>query len=95
MRVQAHQLTAAVDGHVVLTGVDLDLPAGGVTALVGPNGSGKSTLLRTLAGIARAPTVTSPWARTAWTASALGNARGGSPSSPRRRRPPTTCSSAR
>ena len=55
MRVQAHQLTAAVDGHVVLTGVDLDLPSGGVTAVVGPNGSGKSTLLRTLAGIVRAP----------------------------------------
>ncbi|MCH8614170.1 ABC transporter ATP-binding protein [Arsenicicoccus dermatophilus] len=52
---QTHDLTAAVDGHVVLTGVDLDLPSGGVTALVGANGSGKSTLLRTLAGIAAAP----------------------------------------
>ncbi|MGJ3508011.1 iron ABC transporter ATP-binding protein [Enemella sp. A6] len=29
--------------------VDLDLPAGGVTALIGPNGAGKSTLL-TMAG---------------------------------------------
>ena len=25
--------------------VDLDIPAGGITALVGPNGAGKSTLL--------------------------------------------------
>ncbi|WP_409484102.1 ABC transporter ATP-binding protein [Arsenicicoccus dermatophilus] len=55
MRVQTQDLSAAVDGHVVLTGVDLDLPSGGVTALVGANGSGKSTLLRTLAGIVAAP----------------------------------------
>ncbi len=33
----------------VLTGVDLEVPSGGVMALLGPNGSGKTTLLRTLA----------------------------------------------
>jgi polar amino acid transport system ATP-binding protein len=34
--------------HVVVDGVDLDLPAGSVTAVLGPSGSGKSTLLRTI-----------------------------------------------
>jgi molybdate transport system ATP-binding protein len=35
--------------------VDLDLPAGGVTALFGHSGSGKTTLLRCMAGLERAP----------------------------------------
>ncbi len=34
-----------------LTGVDLDVPAGQVTALVGDNGAGKSVLIKCIAGI--------------------------------------------
>ncbi len=40
----------------VLAGLDLDIPAGGIVALIGPNGCGKSTLLRLLAGLLRPAT---------------------------------------
>jgi ABC-type sugar transport system ATPase subunit len=44
-----------VDKHFgavqALTGVDLDVPAGQVTALCGDNGAGKSVLVRTISGI--------------------------------------------
>ncbi|GGL09420.1 ABC transporter ATP-binding protein [Mangrovihabitans endophyticus] len=36
-----------------LHGVDVDVPAGGVTTIIGPNGSGKSTFLKTVAGLVR------------------------------------------
>lgn len=37
----------------VLKGVDLEVPAGTITAVLGPSGSGKTTLLRILAGFER------------------------------------------
>ncbi len=39
--------------HRVLAGVDLEVPAGSLTAILGPSGSGKTTLLRLLAGFER------------------------------------------
>lgn len=46
----ARGLTVAHGRRVVLAGVDLDLRAGHVTALMGRNGAGKSTLIWTLQG---------------------------------------------
>src|ERR1700679_843565 len=43
-------LYKAFGAHPVLTGVDLEVPAGSLTAILGPSGSGKTTLLRVLAG---------------------------------------------
>ena len=43
----------AFGDHPVLSGVDLEVPAGAFTAILGPSGSGKSTLLRLVAGFER------------------------------------------
>ena len=51
-------LSFAVDGREIVRGVSLDVPEGGVTALLGPSGCGKTTLLRLVAGLERARTGT-------------------------------------
>ena len=47
-------LYKAFGDHPVLAGVDLEVPAGSLTAILGPSGSGKTTLLRVLAEFERA-----------------------------------------
>ncbi|MGO4593267.1 ABC transporter ATP-binding protein [Leifsonia sp. 2TAF2] len=44
----ARALSLAYEGRAVVDALDLDIPAGRVTAIVGPNACGKSTLLRGL-----------------------------------------------
>ena len=45
------RLCAGYGGIRVLAGIDLEAPAGELTAIVGPNGAGKTTLLKALSGL--------------------------------------------
>jgi iron(III) transport system ATP-binding protein len=46
-------VTKSYGGTTVLDGVDLHVPARGITAVLGPSGCGKTTMLRVVAGFAR------------------------------------------
>ncbi|THF56857.1 ABC transporter ATP-binding protein [Pseudothauera rhizosphaerae] len=50
-RLAAHGVGHAYALRTVLAGIDFDLPAGRVAALVGPSGCGKTTLLHLVAGL--------------------------------------------
>lgn len=52
-RVRIRNVTKAFGAQPVLCGVDVDLPHGGILALLGSSGCGKTTLLRLLAGFDR------------------------------------------
>ena len=51
--IQIDQLRKTYGGIVAVDGMDLDVAAGSIHAIVGENGAGKSTLMKVLAGAVR------------------------------------------
>lgn len=50
---RVHDLSLAIKGKAIISGIAFAMRAGEIRAVVGPNGAGKSTLARCVAGIAR------------------------------------------
>ncbi len=50
MLMKIENLRVEVEGNSILNGIDLDISAGNILAIMGPNGSGKSTLVKAIAG---------------------------------------------
>src|SRR5581483_6032337 len=44
--IEVRGLRTVLNGKVIFDGVDLDIPRGGITAIMGPSGTGKTTLMR-------------------------------------------------
>jgi sulfate transport system ATP-binding protein len=53
MSIEVRNLSKRLGGKTILDHVNLDIPEGGLVALLGPSGSGKTTLLRIIAGLER------------------------------------------
>lgn len=51
--IRVRDLRVSRGGRAVLSGLDLDVPAGQVVGLLGPSGGGKSTLMRAVVGVQR------------------------------------------
>lgn len=59
--ISATGLRKSYGEHTVLDGIDLQVPAGTVFALLGPNGSGKTTTVQILSTLIRADSDGSRW----------------------------------